>query len=87
MFHKLTVSEFFRRFPDDDACLAHLMEVRSDIVKILEDKYAKAGAAPTFNLMELLMGGYSHQHAAGHNCWFSPMKAALKKTAELGDKN
>ena len=25
---KLTVSEFFARFPDDDACLAHIMEVR-----------------------------------------------------------
>jgi transposase len=25
---KLTVREFFERFPDDDACLAHIMEVR-----------------------------------------------------------
>jgi transposase-like protein len=25
---KLTVSEFFARFPDDDACLTHIMEVR-----------------------------------------------------------
>ncbi len=23
-----TIQEFFRRFPDDDACLDHLMEVR-----------------------------------------------------------
>ncbi len=25
---KMTVKEFFARFPDDDACLAHIMEVR-----------------------------------------------------------
>jgi transposase len=25
---KLTVREFFERFPDDDACLTHIMEVR-----------------------------------------------------------
>ena len=25
---KLTVGEFFARFPDDDACLNHIMEVR-----------------------------------------------------------
>jgi transposase len=28
MFDRLTVHEFFRRFPSDDACLDHLMEVR-----------------------------------------------------------
>lgn len=28
MFDKLTVHEFFKRFPSDDACLDHLMEVR-----------------------------------------------------------
>lgn len=26
--HKLTVRQFFARFPDDDACLTHIMEVR-----------------------------------------------------------
>ena len=25
---RLTVGEFFARFPDDDACLVHIMEVR-----------------------------------------------------------
>jgi len=28
MASKLTVREFFKRFPDDDACLTHVMEVR-----------------------------------------------------------
>lgn len=28
MTDKLTVRQFFKRFPDDDACLAHVMEVR-----------------------------------------------------------
>ena len=28
MVSKLTVKQFFARFPDDDACLAHIMDVR-----------------------------------------------------------
>ena len=61
---------------------AHLMEVRSDIVKILEDRYAKPGAAPAFNLMELLMGGLTGKAIDG-NCWFHSMPTLVKKAAEL----
>ncbi len=53
----------------DPVTAAHLAEVRSDIVKILDDKYSKPGAAPAFNLMELLMGGGLKGKAATAPCW------------------
>ena len=34
---KLTVQEFFQRFPDDDTCLEHVMEVRYGLL-ILSDR-------------------------------------------------
>lgn len=42
---KLTVRQFFARFPDDDACLTHVMEVRYG----LRHKCGKCGKDATFH--------------------------------------
>jgi transposase len=54
---KLTVSEFFARFPDDDACLTHIMEVRYGLRHECENcgKYRtfhKVKGRPAFNCAE-----------------------------------
>jgi transposase-like protein len=42
---KLTVKDFFRQFPDDDACLAHVMDVRYGLRHVCE----KCGKDATFH--------------------------------------
>lgn len=45
MSTKLTVKDFFRQFPDDDACLAHVMDVRYGLRHVCE----KCGKDSTFH--------------------------------------
>ena len=42
---KLTVKDFFRQFPDDDACLAHVMDVRFGLRHVCD----KCGKDSTFH--------------------------------------
>tara|TARA_R110000787_G_scaffold117002_9_gene227490 strand:+ start:1426 stop:2310 length:885 start_codon:yes stop_codon:yes gene_type:complete len=42
---KITVRDFFTRFPDDDACLAHVMEVRFGMRHVCQ----KCGCVATFH--------------------------------------
>ncbi len=44
-FEKLTVRQFFARFPDDDACLTHIMEVRYGLRHVC----GKCGIEATFH--------------------------------------
>ena len=45
MSTKLTVKDFFRQFPDDDACLAHVMDVRYGLRHVCD----KCGKDSTFH--------------------------------------
>ncbi|HMU49081.1 MAG TPA: IS1595 family transposase [Geminicoccaceae bacterium] len=45
MSTKLTVKDFFRQFPDDDACLAHVMDVRYGLRHVCD----KCGKDATFH--------------------------------------
>lgn len=47
MSSKLTVSQFFERFPDDEACLTHIMEVRFGLRHVCR----KCGLEATFHRM------------------------------------
>jgi transposase len=45
---RLTVGEFFARFPDDDACLSHIMEVRYGLRHICRGDHVYPGAGTIF---------------------------------------
>lgn len=68
-------------FVKDSVTAAHLAETRSDIVKILGDTYSKPGAAPAFNLMDLLMGGGIADDKKGLDaaCWSPKASEVLRE--------
>ncbi|MER3496667.1 MAG: hypothetical protein C4320_07810, partial [Armatimonadota bacterium] len=59
----------------DVVTAAHLVDIRADIVKILEDRYSKPGGSPSFSLMDLLMGGLKPMSEASQPCWIHPLPA------------
>ena len=61
MAQKFTVRDFFNRFPDDDACLAHIMEVRYGLRHICR----KCGAEATFHKLAKRKA-YSCSHCGDH---------------------
>ena len=61
MAQKFTVRDFFNRFPDDDACLAHIMEVRYG----LRHSCRKCGAEATFHKLAKRKA-YSCSHCGDH---------------------
>ena len=61
MAEKFTVRDFFNRFPDDDACLAHVMEVRYG----LRHECRKCGADATFHKLANRKA-YSCSHCGDH---------------------
>ena len=61
MADKFTVRDFFNRFPDDDACLAHIMEVRYG----LRHPCRKCGATATFHKLAKRKA-YSCSHCGDH---------------------
>jgi transposase len=58
---KLTVSEFFARFPDDEACLSHIMEVRFGLRHV-------CGACKTYSTFHRLTDrrAFSCAHCGHH---------------------
>lgn len=63
----------------DRVTAAHLQEVRSDIQKVLEDKYSKPSAsAPSFSLADLLGGIYDLDADQGA-CWARALPMALRE--------
>ena len=61
MAKKFTVRDFFSRFPDDDACLEHIMEVRYG----LRHECRKCGADATFHKLANRKA-YSCSHCGDH---------------------
>lgn len=61
MADKLTVRDFFKRFPDDDACLRHVMEVRYG----LRHTCKQCGKEATFHRLEK-RPAYSCAHCGAH---------------------
>ena len=61
MAAKFTVRDFFNRFPDDDACLEHIMEVRYG----LRHECRKCGADATFHKLANRKA-YSCSHCGDH---------------------
>lgn len=61
MTQKLTIREFFKRFPDDDACLEHLMKVRFGLRRTCR----KCGKDATFHRIKARKA-YQCAHCADH---------------------
>ncbi len=61
MVQKFTVRDFFNRFPDDDACLAHIMEVRYG----LREECRKCSTTATFHKLAKRKA-YSCSHCGNH---------------------
>ena len=69
----------------DGVTIAHLIDLRSDIVKVLEDKYSKPSGGGTISLMDLLRGGLKAGFrfapltgTAKDGCWVSPLPESLR---------